>query len=342
MPNFPALAPITVTKKAIATFKDASGQVLDFPLESLPIEATQLQIDTWISAMSDMSNAGLMRSSVAEITAIPEADVTALDDAESSITARAVLTFQNESFVTRTFSIPAPDLSLFDPSGENVLSPGESALVDAYVDAALAVLNAGGNTFSYYGGVRDDVPYAETTPLFEAIGKAQDDATKALEDSASALAMANEAIDDIEVLQNFKSGRITLFWDEAQLVTGTRTISRVAGMDYGFGVSAAGLINNEMEMSFNADISNGGIFHFHVVTNNASGIMTVSIDGTVIGTIDLYTAVQALNVDKTLAVDAGDFAPGRHTLSIKGASKNGATSTYFLVITKVWFYDGSD
>jgi hypothetical protein len=139
-----------------------------------------------------------------------------------------------------------------------------------------------------------------------------------------------------------KHGRMSIFWDEAQLVTGTRTLSRVAGMDYGFGVSAAGLINNEMEMSFNCDLSNGGIFHFHVVTNNASGIMTVSIDGTSIGTIDLYTSVQALNVDKTLAIDAGDFVLGRHTISIKGASKNASSSGYFLVVTKVWFYDGSD
>lgn len=139
-----------------------------------------------------------------------------------------------------------------------------------------------------------------------------------------------------------KHGRMSIFWDEAQLVTGTRTLSRVAGMDYGFGVSAAGLINNEMEMSFNADISKGGIFHFHVVTNNASGIMTVSIDGTSIGTVDLYTAVQALNVDKTLSISLGAFPIGRHTLSIKGATKNASSSGYFLVVTKIWFYDGSD
>lgn len=139
-----------------------------------------------------------------------------------------------------------------------------------------------------------------------------------------------------------KHGRCSIMWDEAQLVTGTRTYSRVAGMDYGFGVSAAGLINNEMEMSFYGDISTGGIFHFHVVTNNASGIMTVSIDGTSIGTVDLYTAVQALNVDKTLSVSLGAFALGRHTLSIKGATKNASSSGYFLVVTKVWFYDGSD
>lgn len=342
MPNFPALAPITVTKKANARFKDASGKELDFPLERLPIAATQLQIDTLISAMADMSNAGLMSSYVAETTAIPEGDVTALDDAESSITARAVLTFQNITLVTRSFSIPAPDLSLFDASGENVLTPGENALVSAYVDAVLDVLNAGGETFAYIGGVRDDVPYAETTPLFEAISKAQDDATKALEDAASALALANSAIEDIEDLDTSKHGRFSVFYDEAVLVTGTRTFSRIAGMDYNYGVSAGGAINNEMKISFDADISTGGIFHFQTLTNNACGIATVSIDGTVIGTIDLYSAVQVLNVDKTIAIDLGDFSQGRHTISIKGATKNPSTATYWIVITKIWFYDGSD
>lgn len=342
MPNFPALAPITVTKKANARFKDVAGKELDFPLERLPIAATQLQIDTWIAAMSDMSNAGLMSTYVAETTAIPEGDVTALDDAESSITARAVMTFQNATLVTRSFSIPAPDLSIFDMSGESVLPPGSNALVQSYVDAVLDVLNAGGDTFAYIGGIRDDVPYAETTPLFEAISKAQDDATKALEDAASALALANNAIEEIDLLDTSKPGRFVMFWDEATVVTGTRTMTRIAGLDYGFGVSSGGAINNESEMSFLGDISNGGIFHFHVVTNNASGIMTVSIDGVQIGTIDLYSAVQTLNVDKTLAVDVGDFTPGKHTLSIKGATKNAATSTYWIVLTKVWFYDGSD
>lgn len=139
-----------------------------------------------------------------------------------------------------------------------------------------------------------------------------------------------------------KHGRMSMFWDEAQLVTGTKAVSRVAGMDYGFGVHAGGAVNNEMKMSFNCDISFGGSFHFHVVTNNGAGIMSVSIDGTSIGTIDLYAVAQTLNVDKTLTVNLGDFAPGRHTMNIKAATKHGSSSAYFLVITKVWFYDGSD
>lgn len=138
------------------------------------------------------------------------------------------------------------------------------------------------------------------------------------------------------------TGRMSILWDEAQLVTGTRTIYRVAGMDYGLGAGAASLINNEMKMSFFCDISLGGFLHFHVLTNNGSGIMTVSIDGTVIGTIDLYTAVQTLNVDKTLPIDFGDFPSGRHTLSLKGATKHASSSGYAIVVTKAWFYDGSD
>jgi len=139
-----------------------------------------------------------------------------------------------------------------------------------------------------------------------------------------------------------KHGRMSIFWDEAELVTGTRTIYRVAGMDYGLAAGAASLINNEMKMSFYCDISNGGFFHFHVLTNNGSGIMSASIDGTSIGTVDLYTVAQTLNVDKTLSVSAGAFTLGRHTLRLKGATKHASSSGYALVVTKVWFYDGSD
>jgi hypothetical protein len=167
------------------------------------------------------------------------------------------------------------------------------------------------------------------------------DASQALADASNAQSTADDAL---AAASNIISsiGRFTLFWDEALLIVGTRTISRVAGMDYGHGVSAAGLINNEMRMSFSGDISRGGIFHFHVVTNNASGIMRVLIDAVEIGTVDLYTAVQALNVDKQIAVDLGDFTTGRHRITLKSTTKHASSTGYFLVVTKVWFSDGDD
>jgi hypothetical protein len=144
----------------------------------------------------------------------------------------------------------------------------------------------------------------------------------------------------LSVFKDTAHGRFTQFWDEAFLVTGTRGYSRITGMDYGYGVHAGAAVNNEMKISFSADISMAGTFHFHVVTNNASGIMTVSIDGTSIGTIDLYSAAQVLNVDKTLTVDLGEFSAGRHLLNVKANGKNASSSNHFLIITKVWFYDG--
>jgi hypothetical protein len=157
MPNFPAAAAVKETKRASIAFKDSAGKVTNVGLDDLPIDATTVNIQAWIGSMGDMSNAGISKHVVAEQNQIAEGNIQAYDEAESSVTARANFTFQDDLLETRTFTVPAPDLSIFDSTGLAV-NPANT-LVSGYINAALAVLNAGtvAGTYQFIRGVRSDV-----------------------------------------------------------------------------------------------------------------------------------------------------------------------------------------
>lgn len=157
MPNFPASAAVVETKRASISWKDAAGKTANTGLDDLPLAATEAQIEAWIGANGDMSNAGIAKHVIAVQNEIAQGNIQAWDEAESSVTARANFTFQDDNLIIRTFTVPAPDLSIFDSTGLSVLPT--NALVSGYVNAALAVLNAGdpAGTFQFIRGVRSDV-----------------------------------------------------------------------------------------------------------------------------------------------------------------------------------------
>lgn len=157
MPNFPAAAPVKETKRASISWKDAAGKSASIGLDDLPVDASTANIQAWIGSMGDMSNAGIAKHVVSEQNQIAEGRIQAYDEAESSVTARVNFTFQDDDLETRTFTVPAPDLSIFDSTGLVVIPT--NALVSGYVTAALAVINAGTpvGTYQFIRGVRSDV-----------------------------------------------------------------------------------------------------------------------------------------------------------------------------------------
>lgn len=182
---------------------------------------------------------------------------------------------------------------------------------------------------------------------------AQSTANTGVTNAAAAQSAADAAQSEIDALEIVVSdtggsiadqlhGRATIWWDEATLVTGTKAASRIAGMDYGVGYHAGGSSNNEMKISFVADLYSGGTLFIHCVTNNGAGIATVVIDDLFVANIDFYSASQTLNAIKSAAIAADNWASGRHTLKIRSTTKHASSSAYFLVITKVWFTDNND
>jgi hypothetical protein len=70
------------------------------------------------------------------------------------------------------------------------------------------------------------------------------------------------------------------------------------------------------------------------VTQNQSGIITASLDGTTLGTMDLYTASSTGNV--MLSISAISVAEsGNKVLKFKMATKNGSSSDYQMILQMV-------
>jgi len=341
MPNFPVSAPITVKNDALMTLKDAAGKTIDVIYADLPIEATNAQIDALIAAACDITNAGLHKTSIAESKAIPEADIVALDDAESSVTAQALFNFQNVDLVQVTFIVPAPDLSIFDVTGELVLPPASNALVQAYVDAALDVLNAGTGTFAYVSGVRDDVSYNDYAPELEGIAKAQDDANKALLDAQSALTMANIANETAqEALIRATWDSFAFGGDELRPVVGSILLSIQATFPYNW---IAFTTTNLASMRFDTQMREG-TWTLKILTmkRNDACDLTVSIDGVVVlNQLNLYAAAADNDYLHTITGIEVGSDPVKDIVFLADGNTS-PSSGFVMVITKVWGYRTGD
>lgn len=338
MPNFPISAPVTLKRSGAASFKDAAGKTFTLQLNDLPIAATNAKISDLIEASANISNAGLSKTLIGDTSTIPEADILALDDAESSVTARAVFTFENAALKQRAYSIPAPDMSIFDASGESVLAPGLNALVLAFVTAVTDVLNAGGDTYAYIGGVRDDVPYAEDTPLWEAVGLAQDDATKALEDSASALTIANlantTAAAALAEASRKWQDQFAFYGDEMRYNAGTPLSSVQSTFPYNWiTFTSTNLANPIMTLNLRP-----GTWTFKILTfkRNDAANLTLNLNGfTILNKLNLYSLAANLAYVHTLTgITVGVHA--QNELWFLADGHTNPSSSYVMVIMKVW------
>lgn len=93
-------------------------------------------------------------------------------------------------------------------------------------------------------------------------------------------------------------------------------------------------INNSFENYFTL---NAGTYNFEVLFNrdSASGIVTWSVDGTVIGTTDLYGS--AVSYVRASIADVTISTSGKHTLTGTLASKNASSSGYVARLYKYSF-----
>lgn len=128
----------------------------------------------------------------------------------------------------------------------------------------------------------------------------------------------------------FRSQRI--FGDQFGVTSGGSEIwvSLTSSFFAGYWTQTPGAINDSREAEFTCTSGEYRIF-FGVHKNNNCAIMTIKIDGSSIGTIDLYNATLQLNQHlQSASFDITEDST--HTLEIAALSKNASSSSYVIPI----------
>ena len=79
----------------------------------------------------------------------------------------------------------------------------------------------------------------------------------------------------------------------------------------------------------------GGTFTIRllVVQTTAAAIITILIDGSSVGTVDLYHNPNLFNIPLTVTGIA--ISQGQHTISFKGATRNGSSGGWQMAIQSI-------
>lgn len=162
--------------------------------------------------------------------------------------------------------------------------------------------------------------------LVAGIAAAQADATAALAAAAAALG---------------EHRRVTLWHDEANVSGGTLTVA--VNTIYQSNFSAFSTVQGfNAVQSFVCATMPACKLRFLGTTANNQGIMGVYVDEVSVGTLDWWSAATVNNVVKQISFAANAIAAGRHTLRLEVVSKNGASSSYALVLQKYWLAPDND
>lgn len=124
-----------------ATLVDASGMKASVGIDRLPDTVIASEMEAWATALSNISNAGLLSRQINNKAAVALSQALAYDEAWATVGVKLVLEFQREDLSLRTVEVPAPDASVFLTDG-NTADPA-NVLVDALVVATLAMINKG-------------------------------------------------------------------------------------------------------------------------------------------------------------------------------------------------------
>lgn len=170
---------------------------------------------------------------------------------------------------------------------------------------------------------------------------AQTDATQALSDAATAQATADAAL----ALGGAGGGarRATMWMDEAHYIVGTPT-TLVGDAYIGNFIRYTTTDLAEFTMSFvSGALNDGGVYLLGTKSNN-SGIVEVRIDGTLLGTADLYNATTLNNQLMLIGFGFGNptFAAGYHKLSVKVNGKFVSSLGFAAAFTKVYIRTNAD
>jgi hypothetical protein len=141
---------------------------------------------------------------------------------------------------------------------------------------------------------------------------------------------------------NLYPQRATMWHGEATVTAGN-AITRNAPNSQVYNIQAyhsPPAINDAFSHSF---FLKAGTYDFTAlcVTSSDRGIISWSVDGSSIGTTDLYSAGATYNVVKTISsvTITGD---GYHKITGVTTSKNASSSNYYMTLTKYWFKPATD
>jgi hypothetical protein len=161
-----------------------------------------------------------------------------------------------------------------------------------------------------------------------------------IEDSAASFAKKKVTLTDLLASTTFLSPSPHLLMNTLAtktVVQGTWANTVNSAQMYGniYNNVTAVAVNDEFE--FEMALA-AGTYTFKLLSlkDNASGIVTVRIDGSSIGTIDLYNAGGALNVVNTIT-SIVIATTGTKTINFKIESKNASSSNYIAYLTLVQF-----
>jgi len=137
-------------KNASTSLVDSSGETTTVSADRLPGAVTEAQVTAYQTALGNLSNAGIFKQTYSGSTEKPKANVTAYDEAESSVTKGANFTFQNAtSLAIRIFRVPAIDADAINEAGTHAETAKDGAgdyinsQIGAFIDAVLVMLGAG-------------------------------------------------------------------------------------------------------------------------------------------------------------------------------------------------------
>ncbi len=155
MPDLPDVGDVgrNTGKGVSISFLDFAGRQRSTRLE-VPTAATTLAIDALRTAVGNASNAAVVGRRIEEFTEVAnvaDPDVIAFDEGYPSAGDVAVFIFTDALGNAQALEVSAPDLPLFNVADYETINP-DAALSEAIIDAAVAVLNAGGAAYAFARG----------------------------------------------------------------------------------------------------------------------------------------------------------------------------------------------
>ena len=137
--------------------------------------------------------------------------------------------------------------------------------------------------------------------------------------------------------------RATMWHDESTVINGSAIAPQVAVNQY-YNMLALQILPAINDEWSNSVILQAGTYRVSILMVHGpnSGILTLSLDGTNILTVDSYNAALTHNQITNSGFTINVATTGRHIIRGLTASKNAASIGYEALITKVWFKRSSD
>jgi len=177
---------------------------------------------------------------------------------------------------------------------------------------------------------------------------AGDIANAALTDAANAQVSAdtaNNTADDALALATAGGGgrRATMWADEFHYTAGTPVLLHSSTYRYNF-IRYTDTLNAKFTTSFVSGALNDGGLYFLCTKSANSGIITAKIDGTTVGSADLYSATTLNNELALIGFGFSNptFPAGYHKLEVETTGKFASSSGYAASITKIYVRTNAD